>query len=42
MRREWLQMQNRLPKISDKHKICIICEGNEETEYLERLKELQV
>ena len=35
-------MQNRLPKISDKHKICIICEGNEETEYLERLKELQV
>lgn len=21
-------MTNRLPKISDKHKICIICEGN--------------
>lgn len=30
-------MTNRLPKISDKHKICIICEGNEEYKYLERL-----
>lgn len=31
-------MKNRLPNIPDKHKICIICEGNEEYEYLERLK----
>ena len=23
-------MRNRLPKITDKYKICIICEGNEE------------
>ncbi len=35
-------MKNRLPGISDKHKICIICEGNEEYKYLERLKELHV
>ena len=35
-------MSNRLPNISDKHKICIICEGNEEYKYLERLKELHV
>lgn len=35
-------MTNKLPKFSDKHKICIICEGNEEYEYLERLKELKV
>lgn len=35
-------MTNKLPKISDKHKICIICEGNEEYEYLERLKALKV
>lgn len=35
-------MQNRLPKIFDKHKICIICEGNEEYEYIERLKALKV
>lgn len=35
-------MANRLPKIFDKHKICIICEGNEEYEYLKRLKELKV
>jgi hypothetical protein len=33
---------NRLPKISGNHKICIICEGNEEYKYLERLNELQV
>ena len=31
-------MVNRLPNISDKHKICIICEGNEEFKYIERLK----
>lgn len=35
-------MTNRLPKFSDKHKICIICEGNEEYEYLERLNALKV
>ena len=35
-------MANKLPKLSDKHKICIICEGNEEYEYLERLKTLKV
>lgn len=35
-------MNNKLPKISDKHKICIICEGHEEYEYLERLKVLEV
>ena len=35
-------MPNRLPKFSDKHKICIICEGNEEYEYLQRLIELNV
>ena len=35
-------MINKLPKFSDKHKICIICEGNEEYEYIERLKALKV
>lgn len=35
-------MTNRLPRVSDKHKICIICEGNEEYEYLNRLKDLKV
>ena len=35
-------MTNRLPKVSDKHKICIICEGNEEYEYLNRLNALKV
>ncbi len=33
---------NRLPDISNKHKICIICEGNEEYKYLEKLRELHV
>lgn len=33
---------NRLPKLSDKHKICIICEGNEEYKYLNRIKSLNV
>lgn len=37
-----MRMTNKLPKFSDKHKICIICEGNEEYEYLERLKALKV
>ena len=23
-------MQNKLPKLFDKHKVCVICEGNEE------------
>ena len=31
-------MPNKLPKFLDNHKICIICEGNEEFEYLKRLK----
>ena len=35
-------MPSRLPKFSDQHKICIICEGNEEYAYLNRLKELKV
>lgn len=35
-------MPNKLPNIFDKHKICIICEGNEEYEYLKRLKDLKV
>lgn len=35
-------MRNRLLKFSDKSKICIICEGNEENQYLLRLKELNV
>ena len=35
-------MQNKLPELFDKHKICVICEGNEEYEYLERLKALKV
>ena len=35
-------MPNKLPKIFDKHRICIICEGNEEYEYLNRLKNLKV
>lgn len=35
-------MANRLPFIPGNHKICIICEGNEEYEYLNRLKDLKV
>ncbi len=35
-------MGKRLPIISNKHKVCIICEGNEEYKYLERLNELEV
>ena len=31
-------MPNKLPKFLDNHKICMICEGNEEYEYLNRLK----
>ena len=35
-------MPNKLPKFLDNHKICIICEGNEEYEYLKRLTNLKV
>ena len=34
-------MPDELPDF-DKHKICVICEGNEEYEYLDRLKKLKV
>ena len=37
-----MPMPNKLPKFLDNHKICIICEGNEEYEYLKRLKILKV
>lgn len=35
-------MPNKLPKLFNNHKICIICEGNEEYQYLSRLKDLEV
>ena len=35
-------MLNKLPKFANVHKICIICEGNEEYEYLTKLKSLKV
>lgn len=35
-------MINRLPKLHNKRKVCIICEGYEEEEYLEKLKLLGV
>lgn len=35
-------MKNKLPSINNQTKICIICEGNEEYEYLMRLKTLGV
>ena len=37
-----MPMPNKMPKFFDKHKICIICEGNEEYQYLKRLKDLKV
>lgn len=37
-----MQMQNRMPLFSDKNKICIICEGDEEYDYLDRLNSLKV
>ena len=37
-----MPMPNKLPKFLDNHKICIICEGNEEYEYLNRLKNLKI
>ena len=35
-------MKRRLPPKHSGYKICIICEGDEEYDYLSRLKELQV
>ena len=35
-------MTNMLLKFFDQYKICIICEGNEEYEYLQRLERLKV
>lgn len=35
-------MKSRLPKFLNKRKICIICEGDEEYEYLDRLRTLDV
>ena len=35
-------MKSRLPAFLDKDKICIICEGDEEFDYLSRLKDLRV
>lgn len=35
-------MPNKLPRFRDNHKICIICEGNEEYKYLDRLIALKV
>ena len=35
-------MGRRLPTKQSGHKICIVCEGDEEYDYLSRLKELQV
>lgn len=35
-------MPNKLPRFRDNHKICIICEGNEKYEYLDRLIALKV
>ena len=35
-------MPNRRPGLYNKRKVCIICEGNEEYKYIDRLKELKV
>ena len=35
-------MPNRRPSLYNKHRVCIICEGNEEYKYIDRLKELKV
>lgn len=37
-----MRTMNRHPIFSDKHKICIICEGNEENDYLDKLISLKV
>ena len=42
MRKSPMRMKNRLPIISDKQKICIICEGNEDYAYLDKLNSLNV
>ena len=33
---------SKLPPISRRHKICVICEGNEDYEYFQRLLQLNV
>lgn len=35
-------MRNRMPAFLDKNKVCIICEGDEEYDYLSKLKSLNV
>lgn len=35
-------MMNRIPVLRSGHRICIICEGNEEYEYLKKLRKLKV
>lgn len=35
-------MKNRMPAFLDKNKVCIICEGDEEYDYLNKLKSLNV
>lgn len=35
-------MKNRIPHVCTRHRICMICEGNEEYAYLKRLIELKV
>lgn len=35
-------MQNRLPTFLNKCRVCIICEGDEEYDYLARLKDIGV
>lgn len=42
MQERGMPMINKLPKFLDNHKICIICEGNEEYEYLDCLNKLNV
>ena len=32
----------RLPQIDHRHRVCVICEGNEDFEYFKRLKEIKV
>ena len=35
-------MRNRLPALDNKCKVCVICEGDEEYDYLDRLNEIEV
>lgn len=37
-----IRVTNRIPNFSEKKKICIICEGNEEYKYFEKLLNLEV